>query len=165
VSLARLSPDSLNSEFMAFIISNGPQFLYSLLYLFLIYNLSLISMEHEWGTWETKRKRPRCTLVSGQPFEQSHFLQLPPKIVLPVMGYAALMHWLLGQAISAIETIFTDPENGVEHSYYVVGINSHLPRTMANSIIVTDHLCLLSNLHLHFSYHRHDIFMLMGFHL
>jgi hypothetical protein len=119
-TLASLTADSLGSEFIAFAVSNGAQFLYSLLYLLLIYNLTLISMEYEWGAWELKRKRPRCTIVSGRPFEQSYFLQLPSKLLLPLMGYAALMHWLLGQAISTIETIYTDPVHGVEHSVYFV---------------------------------------------
>jgi hypothetical protein len=119
-TIASLPADSLGSEFMAFVISNGAQFLYSLLYLLLIYNLTLVSMEHEWGQWELKRRRPRCTIVSGKPFDQSYFLQLPSKVLLPMMAYAALMHWLLGQAISTVETIYTDPEYGVEHSIYFV---------------------------------------------
>ncbi|KAH6712703.1 hypothetical protein BKA61DRAFT_484042 [Leptodontidium sp. MPI-SDFR-AT-0119] len=119
-TLAALPPDSLGSEFLAFAISNGAQFLYSLLYLLLIYNLSLISMEHEWGAWETKRKRPRCTIVSGRPFEQSYFLQLPWRVLTPLMIYASLMHWLLGQAISTTETIYTDHVHGIEHSIYFV---------------------------------------------
>lgn len=119
-ALAALPPDSLGSEFLAFAISNGAQFLYSLLYLLLIYNLSLISMEHEWGAWETKRKRPRCTIVSGRPFEQSYFLQLPWRVLTPLMIYASLMHWLLGQAISTTETIYTDHVHGIEHSIYFV---------------------------------------------
>jgi len=77
-------------------------------------------MEHEWGSWELKRRRPRCTIVSGRAFEQSYFLQLPSKILLPLMGYASLMHWLLGQAISTTETIYTDPEHEIEHSLYFV---------------------------------------------
>ncbi|TVY37706.1 hypothetical protein LOCC1_G007239 [Lachnellula occidentalis] len=119
-SLGALPADSLSSEFTAFAVSNGAQFMYSLLYLLLIYNLSLISMENEWGAWEEKRRRPRCTLVRGKQFEQSYFLQLPSKVLLPLMAYAALMHWLLGQAISTTETIFTDPEHKVEHSTYFV---------------------------------------------
>lgn len=129
--LGRLSADSLQSEFIAFAVSNGPQFLYSLLYLLLIYNLTLISMEHEWGSWEEKRRRPRCTIVKGQQFEQSYFLQLPSKILLPLMVYAALMHWLLGQAISTIETIFTDPAHEVEHSIYFVSSSSYLIPSLA----------------------------------
>ena len=127
-TLSSLPADSIGSEFIAFAISNGAQFIYSLLYLLLIYNLTLISMEHEWGNWELKRRRPRCTIVSGRAFEQSYFLQLPSKILLPLMGYASLMHWLLGQAISTTETIYTDPEHGIEHSLYFVSsypINSH----------------------------------------
>jgi len=119
-SLSPLPGDSLSSEFIAFAVSNGAQFLYSLLYLLLIYNLTLISMEHEWGSFETQRKRPRCTLVRGKQFEQSYFLQLPSKVLMPLMVYASLMHWLLGQAISTTETIFTDPDHKVEHSVYFV---------------------------------------------
>lgn len=119
-SLASLPPDSLGSEFMAFAISNGAQFLYSLLYLLLIYNLTLVSMEHEWGKWEMERRRPRCTIVRGRPFDQSYFLQLPSRILVPLMVFAALMHWLLGQAISTVETIYTDPKHEIEHSIYFV---------------------------------------------
>lgn len=119
-SLSSLQADSIASEFIAFAISNGAQFLYSLLYLLLIYNLTLVSMEHEWGGWEMERRRPRCTLVSGRPFEQSYFLQLPSRLLFPLMFFASLMHWLLGQAISTIETIYTDPKNGIEHSIYFV---------------------------------------------
>jgi hypothetical protein len=131
-TLASLPSDSLGSEFLAFAISNGAQFLYSLLYLLLIYNLTLVSMEHEWGKWELNRRRPRCTIVSGRPFEQSYFLQLPSKVLLPMMGFAALMHWLLGQAISTIETIYTDPAHGVEHSiYFVCAHIKHSPKDLA----------------------------------
>ncbi|TVY83717.1 hypothetical protein LSUE1_G002566 [Lachnellula suecica] len=124
-ALAPLPADSLSSEFIAFAVSNGAQFLYSLLYLLLIYNLTLISMEHEWGSFEEKRRRPRCTLVRGKQFEQSYFLQLPSKVLMPLMGYASLMHWLLGQAISTTETIFTDPVHKIEHSIYFVTYASY----------------------------------------
>jgi hypothetical protein len=142
-TLSSLSPDRLSSEFSAFAISNGAQFLYSLLYMLLIYNLSLISMEHEWGSWETKRRRPRCTIVSGRQFEQSYFLQLPSKVLLPLMVYAALMHWLLGQAISTAETIYTDEVHGIQHSMYfvripsacIITINLHNSRSRTRSIL------------------------------
>lgn len=71
--LSSLPPDSLRSEMLAFVISNGAQLLYSLLYLLLIYNITLISMEHDWGNFEKKRLRPRSTLVKGDGFEQSYF--------------------------------------------------------------------------------------------
>ncbi|APA16249.1 hypothetical protein sscle_16g110190 [Sclerotinia sclerotiorum 1980 UF-70] len=119
-TLTSLPPDKVSSELLAFAISNGAQFLFSLLYLLLIYNVTLIYMEREWGTFELQRKKPRATIVSGTTFEQSYFLQLPPKILLPLMTFAAAMHWLLGQSISTVESIYTDPLHGVEHSIYHV---------------------------------------------
>jgi hypothetical protein len=164
-TLTSLSPDSLQSEITAFAISNGAQFLYSLLYLLLIYNVSLISMEHEWGAWETERKRPRCTIVSGRPFEQSYFLQLPSRILLPLMAYAALMHWLLGQAISTIETIYTDPVHGIEHSVYLVSINICCYLTRTDFTILIGNLCFVPNLYIDSPHHSHDSCVLVGFHL
>ncbi|PQE29641.1 Peptidase C78 ubiquitin fold modifier-specific peptidase 1 2 protein [Rutstroemia sp. NJR-2017a BBW] len=119
-TLSPLAPDSISSELLAFAISNGAQFLFSLLYLLLIYNITLVSMENEWGNYELKRRKPRATIVSGAPFEQSYFLQLPSKILMPLMIFAAAMHWLLGESISVAESIFTDPQYGVEHSVYAV---------------------------------------------
>ncbi|KAB8290190.1 hypothetical protein EYC80_011059 [Monilinia laxa] len=119
-TLASLPSDQIGSELMAFAISNGAQFLFSLLYLLLVYNVTLISMEHEWGIFELKRRKPRATIVSGIPFEQSYFLQLPSNVLLPLMTFAAAMHWLLGESISTVESIFTDKESRVEHSVYFV---------------------------------------------
>ncbi|ESZ95515.1 hypothetical protein SBOR_4100 [Sclerotinia borealis F-4128] len=124
-TLASLPSDKISSELLAFVISNGAQFLFSLLYLLLIYNVTLISMEHEWGTFELHRRKPRATIVSGTPFEQSYFLQLPSKVLLPLMMFASAMHWLLGESVSTIETIYTDPAYGVEHSVYFVTYASY----------------------------------------
>ena len=76
VSLLDLPRDNLGSEIAAFAISNGAQFLFSALYLLLIYNITIISIEHDWGMFEKRRQRLRCTIVKGSDFEQSHFLQL-----------------------------------------------------------------------------------------
>jgi len=111
---------------VAFAISNGAQFLFSLLYLLLVYNFTLISMEYEWGGFETKRKKLRCTLASGHAFEQSYFLQLPSKVLIPMMIYASGMHWLLGESVNTIESIFSDPKNHIERSIYYVCQLQHL---------------------------------------
>ena len=120
VTLASLPPDSLQSEQLSFIISNGAQLIYSVLYLLLIYNLTLISMEHDWGKYEHGRYRPRCTVVRGDAFEQSYLLQLPRTVIFPLMAFSAVMHWLLGQAISTRETVWYDPTINVLHSKYDV---------------------------------------------
>lgn len=95
--LSTLAPDSLASEQASFLISNGAQVLYSMLYLLLIYNITLIIMEFEWGKYEKTRRRLRCTIVKGDAFDESYFFQLPPRAVYPAMASSALMHWLLGQ--------------------------------------------------------------------
>ncbi|KAL8924807.1 MAG: hypothetical protein Q9172_002522 [Xanthocarpia lactea] len=118
-----LTMNSMMSEFAAFAISNGAQLLYSVIYLLLIYNFTLISMEHDWGKLERVRSRLRCTLVEGEGFKQSYLLQLPKNVLYPMMVFSSLMHWLLGQSISTKETIwadYTDPLNPVEFSRYDV---------------------------------------------
>ncbi|KAI4098222.1 MAG: hypothetical protein L6R37_006592 [Teloschistes peruensis] len=120
-SIGRLEINSVNSEIEAFAISNGLQLLYSILYLLMIYNFTLITMEHDWGKFERVRDRLRCTIVEGEGLKQSYLLQLPKRVLYPMMGFSALMHWLLGQSISTKETIwadFNDPSNHWEASQY-----------------------------------------------
>ena len=92
-----------SSEILAFVISNGAQFLYSLLYLLVIYNFTLVSMEHDWGKLERKRSILRCTMAKGPAFRQSYLLQLPKRVIFPMMAFSSLMHWLLSQAITTRE--------------------------------------------------------------
>jgi hypothetical protein len=111
VSLAQLPPNSLVSETSAFAIANGAQLIYSILYLLVIYNITLISMEHDWGTFEKTRQKLRCTIYKGRGFEQSYLLQLPKRVLFPLMGLSSLMHWLLGQAISTKEWVWHNAGN------------------------------------------------------
>lgn len=111
--------------------SNGAQFIYSLLYLLLIYNITLISQEYDWGELEHRRKRLRCTIVKGNSFKQDYFLQLPKKILFPIMTYSVVTHWMLGEALQTQEAVWMDhdPESGwhVEHSKYMVRL-PHSPQ-------------------------------------
>ncbi|KAI4137652.1 MAG: hypothetical protein L6R39_007171 [Caloplaca ligustica] len=119
--IGNLAMNNVSSEIEAFAISNGAQLLYSLIYLLLIYNVTLITMEHDWGKLETVRDRLRCTIVEGEGFKQSYLLQLPKRMLYPMMGFSALLHWLLGQSISTKETIWvdhSDPTNHFEASQY-----------------------------------------------
>lgn len=106
VSLAALPMNRMSSETASFAIANGAQLIYSLLYLLVIYNMTLISMEYDWGSMEKARARIRCTIYRGQDFHQSYLLQLPKRFIFPIMGFSALMHWLLGQAISTKEWVW-----------------------------------------------------------
>lgn len=105
ISLAELPPDDLMSETAAFIIANGAQLIYSLLYLLLIYNFTLISMEQDWGSFESTRQKLRCTIYKGRGFAQPYLLQLPKKVIFLLVGFSAMMHWLLGQAIATKEWV------------------------------------------------------------
>lgn len=88
----------------------------------LIYNITLISQEHDWGTLEYGRRRLRTTLVSGPSFAQTYLLQLPKKILFPIMVYSVLTHWMLGEALQTQEAIWLENVNGrhVEHSKYII---------------------------------------------
>ncbi|KAL8958559.1 MAG: hypothetical protein Q9193_004407 [Seirophora villosa] len=121
--LGTLGADGLHNEIAAFAISNGAQLLYSVIYVLFIYNFTLITMEHDWGKLETARERLRCTIVQGEGFKQSYLLQLPKRVLYPMMVFSALMHWLLGQSISTKESIWSDlsdPSHPFETSRYVV---------------------------------------------
>ena len=109
------SAENIKSEGVAFLIANAAQLLYSGIYLLLTYNLTLISMELDWGRFEMTRSRLRCTLVRGSGFNQSYLLQLPKKVLLPMMIFSSVMHWLLGQAISARETVYADSHAPLKH--------------------------------------------------
>ncbi|KAJ4988130.1 hypothetical protein SVAN01_06382 [Stagonosporopsis vannaccii] len=117
---ASMEPDRLSNEVMSFAISNGAQFLYSLLYLMMIYNVTLVSQERDWGKLEYGRKRLRTTIVAGESFAQDYLLQLPKKILFPTMAYSVLTHWMLGEALQTQEAVWLEDADGrhVEHSKY-----------------------------------------------
>ncbi|ORY16526.1 hypothetical protein BCR34DRAFT_476053 [Clohesyomyces aquaticus] len=120
-TIASLPADQMANEIVSFCISNGAQFIYSLLYLY-IYNITLISQEYDWGKLEWERRPLRCTIVKGDCFTQDYLLQLPKKILFPIMGYSVLTHWMLGEALQTQESIWRDDIPGwhVEHSRYTI---------------------------------------------
>jgi len=147
--LAPLAPDTLLSETSAFAISNGAQLVYSLLYLLLIYNITLISMEHDWGSFEFRRKRLRCTIAKGRGFDQSYLLQLPAWVIFPLMALSTMMHWLLSQSISTIEIVSHSDGNktlgipAFESSQYNVSDELSLYLSLSGlELILTKRLCL-----------------------
>lgn len=119
-TIAALRHDDLGQEVLSFVISNGAQFVYSLIYLLLIYNITLVSQEYNWGRLEHERFRLRCTTVIGESFEQDYLLQLPKKILFPIMTYSILTHWMIGEALQAQETVWRDEHRSIEHSMYSI---------------------------------------------
>jgi hypothetical protein len=88
----------------------------------MIYNITLISQEYDWGKLEYRRKRIRTTLVSGTSFNQDYLLQLPKKILIPIMIYSILTHWMLGEALQTQEAIWLEDtkDRHIEHSKYII---------------------------------------------
>ncbi|KAL1623166.1 hypothetical protein SLS54_004653 [Diplodia seriata] len=107
--LAELPANRISSEIASYFISNGLQFVYSTIYLLLIYNLTLISMEFDWGKLEKYGGRLRSTIVKDPHFNQSYLLQLPKRVLIPTMTYSIIMHWLLGLSMQTAEVIFETP--------------------------------------------------------
>ena len=126
-----LPSNQLASEQAAFWISNGLQLVYSFLYILLIYNITLISMERDWAKFETGRHRLRCTIVRGPHFEESYLLQLPKRIIFPLMAFSSLMHWMLSQAVSTREKVWSNTKAGVEVSQYEVCMARPIQREYA----------------------------------
>lgn len=102
-NLTPIPVSSLLIELLVMLVTNFPQFFFSILYLFLIYNLTLINMEYEWGRMETKRSRLRCSIVVGKQFDQSYYLSLPKKVLIPTMSFSALVHWIVSLAFQVTE--------------------------------------------------------------
>lgn len=160
---ASMSVDSLGGEIAAFMISNGAQLIYSCLYLLLIYNITLISMEYEWGNFEKGRQRLRCTIVKSERFDETYFLQLPKKVLFPIMTYSVIMHWLLGLAILAEEIIVEDGYK-IYSRYKVSKLNPRFPSFLSADAPLDRHRpgwcvgleCTLA---------CHDRLLLVGFYL
>jgi hypothetical protein len=143
--VAGLRADSIGSELIAISVSNGAQFIFSLLYLLLIYNLTLCSQEHDWGKFELQRIKIRTTLVKGPAFEDHYWLQLPPKVLFPIMAFSTLIHWLLGESFTATETVWYAKANGtrpaISHSQYHIAYASYPVWVSTVLICVMTALC------------------------
>lgn len=98
-----LTGDSLGLELLVMCLSNFPQLFFSVLYLLLIYNITLINMEYEWGKMETTGGRLRCSLVVGNQFDQSYYFNLPKKVLIPIIGFSIFTHWIISLAIQTTE--------------------------------------------------------------
>ena len=142
-----MEPDRLSNEVLPFggilLIrhsSNGAQFIYSLLYLMMIHNITLVSQvctellssrilvkkrqERDWGKLEYGRKCLRTIIVGGESFVQDYLLQLLKKIFFPTISYSVLTHWMFGEALQTQEAVWLEAADSrhVEHSRYNVGL-------------------------------------------
>ncbi|KAF2084033.1 hypothetical protein K490DRAFT_5171, partial [Saccharata proteae CBS 121410] len=128
IIIGQVDGQNILNEIGIYAISNTAQLAYSVLYLLLLYNVTLVSMEHDWGQFEKTRQRLRCTIVKGPAFKQSYLLQLPKWVLCPIMLYSIVMHWLLSISIYAEESVIAD-----SHSQYTLYYVATVPDGMIGS--------------------------------
>lgn len=145
--------------------SNGAQFIYSLLYLMMIYNITLCSQEKSWGRLEHERKRLRCTIVRGESFSQDYLLQLPKKILFPIMAYSVLAHWMLGEALQTQEAIWLEhtDDRHIEHSKYIVSRLTHCRDS--EILTISDYICSIPTVGSNLPHSPYDWSLLVGLHI
>ena len=96
------------------LLANAPQFLISLLYFGfngLFTNMLLVK---EWTDYAHSRKSLRVTAPTGQQ-RSTYRLQLPYRYGIPLMVIAALLHWLVSQAIFLVRVQRFDYNGEIDH--------------------------------------------------
>lgn len=95
---------SLSSEVSQTIVSglvaNLPQLLLSLSYILINHYLTAMYIAEEWNKFSDNKSGLRVT--DPEPLtaqSSSHYLQLPCKIVFPLIGAYSVLHWLLSMSI------------------------------------------------------------------
>lgn len=82
----------------AVLVANLPQTILSFLYVHLNGLATSMWLAMEYSDFAHERKALRVSHAKGDQ-RSTHFLQLPYKIALPLMGCAGVLHWLLSQSI------------------------------------------------------------------
>ncbi|KAK7733362.1 hypothetical protein SLS57_000377 [Botryosphaeria dothidea] len=142
-----LTGDSLGLELLVMCLSNFPQLFFSVLYLLLIYNITLINMEYEWGKMEATGGRLRCSLVVGNQFDQSYYFNLPKKVLIPIIGFSIFTHWIISLAIQTTEEHIAGKSSS--KVYNIIGINPAACLGCAGLMVLITAICWIA-----FSYRR-----------
>jgi hypothetical protein len=85
-------------------LANAPQVLFSISYLFWNNLVNRIWGEHEWRSFENRRKLPRVSYGATAPgTRDTRWLQLPYGLVMLLIGTSTLMHWVVSQTLFVVE--------------------------------------------------------------
>ncbi|KAF5382399.1 hypothetical protein D9757_009779 [Collybiopsis confluens] len=87
------------------LISNSPQLILSVIYI--VFNILCIKMllAREWSSYARSRKPLRVSSPRGAQ-RSTYFLQIPYRFGLPLMGYSALLHWLVSQSLFLVQVTY-----------------------------------------------------------
>ena len=92
------------------LVANLPQLILSIAYF--TYNGLFTSMLAglEWSQMAWQKKSLRVSQNPQGEQRSSYFLQLPYRYAIPLMGFSAVMHWLISQSIFLIAVEGYDPQ-------------------------------------------------------
>ena len=104
---------------LSVLVANSPQLILSLLYFSINGLCTSMSLANEWSQLSVSSalknrhgaKTLRCSNPEGQQ-RSTYFLQLPFRFAIPLIGVAAILHWLISQSIFlAVVTIYDELGN------------------------------------------------------
>ena len=85
-------------------LANSPQLWFSIGYLLWNNQITRIWGEHEWRSFENRRKLPRVSYGAYLPgTRNTRWLQLPYSISIFLMAVSTLMHWIVSQTLFVVE--------------------------------------------------------------
>ncbi|KAF2867468.1 hypothetical protein BDV95DRAFT_671224 [Massariosphaeria phaeospora] len=92
-------------------VANSPQLVFSFLYL--TYNglATTMSLASEWSAYAHTRKGLRVSINPQRRQRSTYFLQLPPRLGIPLMVMSGTMHWLISQSLFLVSVNVYNPRD------------------------------------------------------
>src|SRR5882762_5302147 len=91
----------------------------------------------EWSQMAWQKKSMRVSQTPRGEQRSSYFLQLPYRYAIPLLGFSAVMHWLVSQSIFLIAVERHDPLGNPAQSPSYPGLNFY--KYDANAAIEGEH--------------------------
>ncbi|KAL3448253.1 hypothetical protein BJX65DRAFT_275360 [Aspergillus insuetus] len=87
------------------LIANTPQLIFSVLYFMCNAILTNMALAAEWDRFAIIRKGLRVSTPPQGHQRRTHFLSLPYRYGVPLIGLSALLHWLISQSIFLVRIV------------------------------------------------------------
>lgn len=93
------------------IIANTPQAVFSILYFASNAVFTTMSLAAEWSDYAVRRKGLRVSTSPHGAQRSTYFLSLPYRHALPLVLFAAVLHWLISQSLFLVAVQAYDPDH------------------------------------------------------
>ncbi|RDW69067.1 uncharacterized protein DSM5745_08827 [Aspergillus mulundensis] len=90
------------------LIANTPQLIFSAFYFTLNSILTTMALSTEWNAFSISRKGLRVSTPPQGSQRTTHFLSLPYRYSIPLLGVSAILHWLMSQSIFLVRVLARD---------------------------------------------------------